>query len=29
MKKTETNSFNPQYYGYAQATNKQIIGGSA
>jgi hypothetical protein len=27
MKKTEI-SFNPQYYGYAPATNKQIIGGS-
>jgi len=29
MKKTETNSFNPQYYGYAPATDKQVINGSA
>ena len=28
MKKKEINSFNPQYYGYSQATDKQIIGGS-
>jgi len=29
MKKTTTNPFNPQWYGYAPATDKQIISGSA